>query len=124
MEFSFDFTYLKNGSPIVTLSSLGLSFNRGSIDLLGAPDEVVVGYDEKNHAIGIRQAFNEPDEVPRYKFASRVKSDWVRIGAKDFSKYLSRVSGIDFLTKAKQFIPAFDETTKTLIIIVDEEHLK
>ncbi len=124
MDFSFDFTYLRNGSPIVTLSSLGLAFNKGAIDMLDAPDEVVVGYDEKRRAIGIRQATNEPSVVPRYKFADRVKNDWIRIGAKDFAKYLARISGIDFLTKAKQFVPIFDEDTKTLIVIVDEAHLK
>ena len=124
MDFLFDFTYLKNGSPIVTLSSLGLACNKGAIDMLGAPDEVVVGYDEKRHAIGIRQATNEPPEIPRYKFADRVKNDWIRIGAKDFAKYLARISGIDFLTKAKQFVPLFDEDTRTLIVIVDEAHLK
>lgn len=124
MEFMFDFTYLKNGSPIVTLSALGLALNKGAIDMLGAPDEIVVGYDEKHHAIGIRQAMDEPAEIPRYNFASRVKNDWVRIGAKDFTRYLARISGIDFLTKAKQFIPTFDDETKTLIVIVDEAHLK
>ena len=92
--------------------------------MLGAPDEVVVGYDEKRHAIGIRQAANEPSGIPRYRFADRAKNDWVRIGAKDFAKYLARISGIDFLTKAKQFVPIFDEDTRTLIVIVDEAHLK
>ncbi|MBQ6272808.1 MAG: hypothetical protein IJK63_01135 [Oscillospiraceae bacterium] len=124
MDFLFDFTYLKNGSPIVTLSALGLAFNKGAIDMLGAPDEVVVGYDEKRRAIGIRQATNEPPAIPRYKFADRAKNDWVRIGAKDFTKYLARISGIDFLSKAKQFVPLFDEDTRTLIVIVDEAHLK
>ena len=124
MDFLFDFTYLKNGSPVVTLSALGLAFNKGAIDMLGAPDEVVVGYDEKRRAIGIRQATNEPPAIPRYKFADRAKNDWVRIGAKDFTKYLARISGIDFLSKAKQFVPLFDEDTRTLIVIVDEAHLK
>lgn len=124
MGYEFDYSYLKNGSPIVTLNSLGLAFNRGAIETLGAPEEVVVGYDEKNHAIGIRRAQNEPENVPRYKFAGRVKNDWVRIGAKDFVKYLSHISGIDFLNKAKQFLPEFDEDTQTLIVVVDETHIK
>ena len=124
LDFSFDFTYLRNGSPIVTLSSLGLAFNTGAIDMLGSPEEVVVGYDEKRHAIGIRRATNEPPGIPRYRFADRIKNDWVRIGAKDFAKYLARISGIDFLSKAKQFIPVFDQDTRTLIVVVDEAHLK
>ncbi len=39
-------------------------------------------------------------------------------------KYLSRISRIDFLSKAKQFIAEFDEETQTLVIVIDEEHLK
>lgn len=124
MEYSFDYSFLKNGAPIVTLSSLGLAFNRGAINLLGSPSEVVVGYDEKRHAIGIRKAENEGSDFPRYGFATRVRNDWVRIGAKDFAKYLSSASKIDFITKAKQFIPEYDTDTNTLIVIVDEEHIK
>lgn len=53
-----------------------------------------------------------------------MKNDWIRIGAKDFMKYLSRTSKIDFLTKAKQFIAEYDEETQTLIVVIDEAHLK
>ena len=123
MDFSFNFSYLKNGAPIVTLSSLGIAFNRGAVDMLGAPAQIIVGYDEKNKAIGIRDRGNDTT-APYFDFAPRVKNDWVRIGAKDFTKYLSKVSGIDFLSKAKQFIPEYDDKTPTLIVIVDEQHLK
>ena len=123
MEFNFDFTYLKNGAPIVTLSSLGIAFNKGAVDLLGAPEQINVGFDEEKCAIGVRK--HDPNSnAPVYDFASRVKNDWVRIGAKDFMRYLSKVSKIDFLTKAKQFLPEFDDNTKTLIIQVDESHAK
>lgn len=123
MGFSFDFSYLKNGSPIVTLSSLGIAFNRGAVDMLGGPDQINVGYDEENVAIGVR-ARGADTKLPYFDFAPRVKNDWVRIGAKDFVKYLSKISKIDFLTKAKQFIPEYDAETNTLIIIIDEEHMK
>ena len=46
MDYSFDFTYLKNGTPTVTLSSLGIAFNRGAVDMIGAPEQIIVGYDE------------------------------------------------------------------------------
>ncbi len=123
MAYSFDYSFLKNGAPVVTLSSLGISFNRGAIDALGCPDQVLIGYDEKQKAIGVR-ARGDDMESPFYEFGTRIKSEWVRIGAKDFAKYLSKVSGIDFLTKAKQFIAEYDEETQTLVIVVDEDHLK
>lgn len=123
MGYSFDFSYLKNGTPIVTLSSLGIAFNKGAVDMLGSPDQINVGYDEKARVIGVCARDMEKD-VPHYDFATRVKNDWVRIGAKDFMRYLAKVSEIDFIAKAKQFVPEFDEDSKTLIIVVNEEHLK
>lgn len=123
MSYNFDFSYLKNGAPVVTLSSFGIAFNKGAIDALGSPNQVIIGYDAENRAIGIR-ARGEDTASPFYEFAHRAKNDWVRIGAKDFVKYLAKISGIDFLTKAKQFIPEFDEKTQTLIVVIDEQHLK
>lgn len=123
MAYNFDFSYLKNGSPIVTLSSFGIAFNKGAIESLGTPEQVIIGYDKDAHAIGVR-AKGADTSVPSYEFASRVKNDWIRIGAKDFMKHLSRTSGIDFLDKSKQFVADYDSETQTLVIIVDEEHLK
>ena len=123
MTYNFDFAYLKNGSPIVTLSAFGIALNKGAIELLGVPDQVIIGYDQEQHAIGIR-ARGDDIRSPYYDFASRVKNDWIRIGAKDFMKYLSRVSQIDFLTKSKQFLAEYDEESQTLVVVVDEDHLK
>lgn len=123
MAYNFDFSYLKNGSPIVTLSAFGIAFNKGAIDALGRPDQVIIGYDQENRAIGVR-ARSEDSTIPGYEFASRIKNDWIRIGAKDFMKYLSRASGIDFLSKAKRFVAEFDDETQTLIVVIDEAHLK
>ena len=107
----------------MTLSAFGIAFNKGAIDSLGGPDQVIVGFDQEHRANGVRARGNDTTS-PFYDFAPRIKNDWVRIGAKDFTKYLSRISGIDFLTKAKQFIVDFDEETQTLIVVIDEDHLK
>ena len=123
VAYNFDFSYLKNGTPLVTLSSFGIAFNKGAIESLGVPAQVIIGYDQEQRAIGVR-ARGEDTTSPYYEFASRIKNDWIRIGAKDFVKHLSRTSKIDFLTKAKQFVADFDEETQTLIVIVDEAHLK
>ena len=122
-SFNFDFNFIKSGAPIVTLSSFGIAFNRLSRSLLGFPAKINIGFDEGARAIGI-QAHDEESDILSYEFESRVKDEWIRIGCKDFIKYLSTITQIDFSTKAKQFIAEFDETSKTLIIIVDEGHMK
>ncbi|MFQ9858784.1 MAG: hypothetical protein ACLRWL_02305 [Evtepia gabavorous] len=83
MAYNFDFSYLKNGSPIVTLSSFGIAFNKGAIEALGTPEQVIIGFDPEACAIGVR-ARGEDTTSPSYDFARRIKNDWIRIGAKDF----------------------------------------
>lgn len=121
--FEFDFSFVRSGSPIVTFSAIGLSFNAGARGMLGYPARVDIGYDEKANAIGVR-AHTDGSEVQAYEFESRVKDNWVRISAKDFMRYLSQKSGIDFITKSKQFLPFFDDDNKMLIVMIDKEHLK
>ena len=123
VAYNFDFTYLKNGGPIVTLSSFGIAFNKGAIEVLGTPEQVLIGFDPDARVIGVR-AREGDTSAPAYDFARRIKNDWVRIGAKDFMKYLAKSSGIDFLSKAKQFLAEFDQETKTLVVVIDEDHLK
>ena len=122
-NYSFDFNFIKSGAPIVTLSSFGISFNRLSRSLLGFPEKINIGFDESAHAIGI-QAHTEGSSISNYEFESRVKNDWIRIGCKDFIKYLATITKIDFSNKARQFIAEYDEEQKTLIVVVDEEHMK
>ena len=123
MAYNFNFSFLKNGNPVVTLSSFGIAFNKGAIEALGTPEEIVIGFDQKACAIGVRRK-GEDETSPSYEFARRIKNDWIRVGAKDFMKYLAKASGIDFLSKSKQFVAEFDLETATLIVVVDEDHLK
>ena len=91
-DYSFDFNFVKAGAPIVTLSSLGIAFNKLSRSMLGNPERINIGYDEAAHAIGV-QAHLEYSDLPSYEFEPRVKHDWIRIGCKDFISYLSAQTG-------------------------------
>ena len=71
MSFNFDWNYVSSGAPYVTISYNGLAFNSPSINLLGEPDEIVVGFDEKAMAIGVKDA-GDMENVKRYKFKSRI----------------------------------------------------
>lgn len=122
-EFEFNFEFVSAGAPIVTLNSLGIAFNPVCRAMLGYPDQVNIGFDEKNLALGVRE-HNPLSNTKAFEFETRQRDGWVRIGAKDFVNYLSIISGIDFITKAKQFIATYDEESKMLITIIDEKHLK
>ena len=122
-EYSFDFTFIRSGPPVVTLSATGIAFNAGARALLGFPESVDIGYDAKAKVIGVCPHRPETLAEP-YEFEKREKDGWIRINAKEFSRYLEQQTGMKFREKAKQFLPEYDEPNKMLIIVLDEEHLK
>ena len=107
--YNFDFSFARLGTPVVTLSATGIAFNTGARNLLGFPEKVDIDDNGANNS---------------YEFESREKDGWVRINAKDFSRYLEQQTGIKFRERAKQFLPEFDRESGMLIVILDEEHLK
>lgn len=122
-DYSFDFSFIRTGAPVVTLSATGIAFNAGSRSLLGYPEQVDIGYDTKAKAIGVCAHRSDSAAKP-YEFESREKDGWVRINAKEFSRYLEQQTGMRFREKAKRFLPDYEEASGMLIIILDEEHLK
>jgi hypothetical protein len=122
--YNFDFNFVKGGAPIVTLSAVGLAFNAGARSMLEYPASVEIGFDEHNNVIAVKKHDIESSNKA-YQFESRVKANWIRISMRDFMKYLSLKTGIDFLSKAVQFIPERDkENPKMILIIVNKEHAK
>ncbi len=122
-DFNFDFSFIRSGPPVVTLSATGIAFNSGARALLGFPEYVDIGYDSKARAIGVCPHRAETAVEP-YEFERREKDGWIRINAKEFSRYLEQQTGMRFREKAKQFLPEYDESSRMLIVILDEEHLK
>lgn len=116
MKFDFDWNYVAAGAPYITISELALGFNMPSVSLLGNPDEVVVGFDDKTMTIGVKQ-YEGNENVKSYKFYSRMKNGWVRIGCKDFVKYLSSLTGLQF-SPAIRYVAKFDEEERILYISV------
>ncbi|WP_312643597.1 hypothetical protein [Hydrogenoanaerobacterium sp.] len=122
-DYNFNFEYVNAGAPIVTLSALGIAFNQLSRSLLGYPELINIGFDEEKLTIGIKP-HNPQSKIKSYEFEKKEKNGWVRIGCRDFSRHLSKISNIDFISKAQQFIASYDDEQKMLIVIVDNEHLK
>lgn len=116
MKFNFDWNYVAAGAPYITISELALGFNTPSISLLENPEEVIVGFDDQTMTIGVKQYDGNENAKP-YKFYSRMKNGWVRIGCKDFVKYLSSLTGLKF-SPAIRYVAKFDAEEKILYISV------
>lgn len=118
MDFHFDWNYVASGAPYVTISELGLAFNSPAISLLNNPENVLVGFDKDQMAIGIMAA-NDNVNAKTYVFSSRARNGWVRIGCRDFVKHLSALSGLSF-SPAKKFVASYDERQQILYITLNE----
>lgn len=116
MKFNFDWNYVAAGAPYITISELAIGFNTPAISLLGNPEEVVLGFDDENMTIGVKQ-YDGNENVKSYKFYSRIKNGWIRIGCKDFVKYLSSLTGLQF-SPAIRYVAKFDAEEKILYISV------
>lgn len=119
MSFNFNWSAVSGGAPYITFSTLGIAFNSFSISRLGNPEKIIVGFDEEQCVIGIKAYANEPDIKP-YEFSSRVRNGWIRIGCKDFIKYLQSLTGIDF-SAAKRYVAMYDAKLSILMVHVKGE---
>ena len=119
MGFKFNWNAVSGGAPYVTLSSLGIALNSVSISKLDTPRKVIVGFDEEQCVIGIKAYTNEPDVKP-YEFSERIRNGWIRLGCRDFIKYLSALTDIDF-SKSKRYVATFDANTAILAVRVRGE---
>ena len=116
MKFNFDWNYVAAGAPYITISELALGFNAPSISLLGNPEEVIIGFDDQTMTIGVKK-YDGNENVKSYKFYSRMKNGWVRIGCKEFIKYLSSLTGLEFSPEIR-YIAKYDEQEEILYISV------
>lgn len=121
MNFNFDWNYVSAGAPYVTISELGIAFNSPAISMLKKPEDVVIGFDEANLTIGVKDACGM-ENVKTYNFANRVNNGWVRIGCRDFVRYLSAISGVKF-SPAKKYVALMDQEQQILYITINNEEV-
>ena len=119
MNFKFNWSVVSGGAPYITLSTLGIAFNSVSIERLGNPEKILIGFDEEQFVIGFKVYENEMDAKP-FEFSGRVRNGWIRIGCRDFIKYLQSLTGIDF-SVAKRYIAARDAKSGILLVHVKGE---
>ncbi|MBO4391058.1 MAG: hypothetical protein J5825_09415 [Lachnospiraceae bacterium] len=116
MDFNFNWEYVYAGAPYITISETGLAVNSPACAMIDNPERVLVGFDEEKMAIGIKDV-GDMENAKSYVFFSRMNNGWVRIGCKDFVKYLSEISGISF-SPAKRFIAKLNQKEKILYITI------
>ena len=119
VSFNFNWSAVSGGAPYITLSTLGFAFNSVSIARIGNPQKIIIGFDEEQCVIGIKP-YNNEFEIKSYDFANKIRNGWVRIGCRDFIKYLQSLTSVDF-SKAKRYIAKYDIKENILMIFIKGE---
>ena len=116
MTYSFVWSTPSSRAPIVSVASYGITFNSSVIELMKRPEGVMIGFDENNKVVGIKPLCDNEEAISKgFLFASKERKGYVRIGNKDFIKYVSKKTGKDFST-AVRYIGDWDENEQILIV--------
>ena len=114
VKYNFNWSVVSKGSPYMTFTSIGINLNSSSVEKLGKPEKVIVGFDEEYCVIGIKP-FEGEKGMKSFDFSSRVKNGLVRIGCRSFIKNLKAMLGIDF-SSAKRFMAQYDRNKGILFV--------
>ena len=114
MLLELDWHAVSSGAPYVTISKLGIAFNESSINRLGAPEEIMIGFDEERLILAVKP-YDGEENVSHYKFSSRIRNGWIRIGCRDFVNYLGELVGMDY-TNACRYVATYDKKNSYLIV--------
>ena len=114
MPYEFDYAFLRSGTPMITLWKHGIALNEGADRMLGMPEYVAIGYDQKAGAIAVRP--KKPQDTAAYPFTSRFRDGWVRIGAREFMRLISVRHAINCTEKSVRVIPDFVQKENMLIV--------
>jgi len=120
MEFNWNIA--NETTPYISIRDTGILINKQAVALIGSPEKIVIGFDEKNMIIGLKE-YDGSENVKSYKFYSKMKYGMVRIGCKNFVKYLSSLTGTQF-DHAIRYEAKFDAEERILYIPLarDKKH--
>jgi hypothetical protein len=113
MEYNFLWSTPNSGAPIVSIAIYGITFNTGAIEILNKPAKIMMGFDEDKKIIGFKPTTT--DNVQAFPFMEKERKGYIRIGNKEFIKYISSKTGNDF-KKSIKYLPNWDKNEQILII--------
>lgn len=114
VKYNFIWTAPSGGAPIISIASYGITFNSFVIEIMKRPEKIMMGFDEEKKVVGFKPIYNKKDDNPKC-FPFRERKGYVRIGNRDFIKYISNKTGIDF-TNSIRYIADWNEEEQLAVI--------
>ncbi|MDQ0191262.1 hypothetical protein JI721_12110 [Alicyclobacillus cycloheptanicus] len=101
------------GTPIVTIASYGLTFNKAAISELKDPPYIRVGYVRDRNFIVVQPV--QTDEPDSMLFSERKRNDYIRVNSKDFIKFIARYCDLQ-LDKSVRIPAYWDDESSVLVV--------
>jgi hypothetical protein len=121
IQMKFEWYSPTTGAPIVSLAEYGIIFNYGTIEIMGKPEYVKLGYDEENNIIGVTPC--DKNEENKILFYAKMKNNYIRLANKGFIGFLkSKINeDIEIENKAKRYIAKWSKADKILYIDLNSQ---
>lgn len=104
-----------SGAPIVTIATYGITFNSSTIELMNTPERIKMGYSPKSNKVLIKPS--NKNDSKSFKFAAREKKrGYIRIGNKDFVKYIANQSNLPLIENSIRFPAEWDSQNNILVV--------
>lgn len=109
------------GTPIVTIASYGITFNKSAIYELQEAPYIRFGYVKEQKLIVIQPLQNEQEEA--MSFAERKRDNYIRMNNKDLIRFITRYFDMN-LDKAIRIPTFWDEEIEALIVDLNKAEME
>ena len=101
MNYNFKWANERMGvQRFVSISKLGIALNQASIESLGSPENILIGFDEDSQILGIVPASTPipagAKVFPLCNTPDKKNKSWLRISCKGYVRYLEERIGKKF----------------------------
>ena len=114
----FEWYVPKNKNSYISIAKYGMTFSNSAIDMIGNPEYIMVGYDEKNNIIAIKSC--SKDERKGMKLNKLGKNINIRLANRGLTYYLISM-GVKIEAKARKYNIKYDEKQKLFYINLKEK---
>lgn len=116
----FEWYYPNSKLLQVSIFDSGITFYNETVEVMGSPKYIILGYNEDNKIIGVRACENAEDNC--IDFSIKKKNSYIRINDKKFIRFIESHLGetASFKGRQKKYPAKWDAENSTLYIFLEQ----
>ena len=112
----FEWFNPKQGIPMISIANYGITLSKSTLDILGNPTFVKLGYNCDNSLLCIQCCDSNDACAIELRYSSKqLASGYVRICAKDFVEKISAIGNHGFSKITKRYIATYDSVENAIV---------